>query len=133
MSEPEWAGNCNRTAWDSGSGSQSMRDRIEGAELAAEIVRLAEIDDVSLAKREGFFRGLKRLCDDNLPAPPKDDPRPVMTDEQAARFERQTVGFGRYAEHTWGEVPNSYIAWLHAQEIKLGAYLRSERGQRRQD
>ena len=56
-----------------------------------------------------------------------------MTDDEAKRYESQLLGFGTYGASTWGDAPTSHLVWLHEQNEKLGAYLRSDRGQRRQE
>jgi hypothetical protein len=122
------------TAEDINKTRRAIMDSKAGREALEELIDLADLNEQSDAFRRGFYRQMLKHAKSVLPeAPePQADKRPVMTEDEAKRFEDQTIGFGMYATHTWREVSNSYLTWLHEQEIQLGAYLRSNRGQARQ-
>lgn len=56
------------------------------------------------------------------------EPQHAMSDEEARRFERRTMEFGKYAGQPIGsEVPLSYLVWLDEQpdfRRELNRYLR---------
>jgi hypothetical protein len=80
---------------------------------------------------DGFAKAAREWADKQLGTAP--DALLVMTDQQAKAFEGRKVGFGEFAELTYGEAPIDRLAWYGDACVELQAYLRSARGQRRID
>lgn len=122
--------------------TQSTIDRINGKKLAESVMPfvLEEFEqfrtNYSDAFSEGFWGMIKEEAEKRLPPKETKKPpptRPTMTDDEAKAYERKLVGFGYHQDKTISDCPTDYLLWLNGQNENLGAYLRSERGQQRQD
>lgn len=111
----------------------AVSDRIEGREYAEELLGLSEAGNRSEAFQMGFWRAVANIATEHHQTPSTKPQASTMSDDEAARFERRKIGFGRHADVTYGEVPIGYLIWLHGSSVELSKYLRSDRGQRRQD
>lgn len=116
--------------------SKSVIARIEGKKAAQEILAAAKPSPRKKKEfQEGFWREIAREAaawradyDDAC----ESVRRPVMTDEEARKFEKTSIGFGKNAGRTYAECPMDYLLFLASKSEPLLAYLRSERGQARQ-
>lgn len=58
---------------------------------------------------------------------------PVMTDDEAAAYEKELCKMSAHSGRPMGEVPIGFLVAVGEHGRRLSAYLRSERGQRRQE
>lgn len=115
----------------------SLEANTRGRQLALEVVALA-VDQVADEPADvacRFWEVVAQEAQKRLPArlvkPDRDSP---MDDQEARRFERQTMRFGQHHGKQIGDVPLSYLVWLDEEgrgfQAALHRYLASERIQR---
>ncbi len=109
-----------------------IEQRIKGRRLADNLLSVIEGDTFTHEAIRGFWSQMLDRCPEQFkPAPPPAEKLLTMTDEQAARFESQTIGFGAHSGQVYRDVPIDYLTWLSDQTLPLQAYLRSTRGKQR--
>lgn len=107
-----------------------LRDNIE-ARCRAEQMR-----DLIGDETPRFWEELARLAQEQLPPVPAPvDPFAAMDEQEAIRFERHALTFGKHAGESVGVVPCGYLGWLAENDfaIDLRRYLKSARFKVRQD
>lgn len=117
--------------------SPSVVARIEGKQSAKEFLEANKgVGKKCQAFQEGFWREIAREAaawraehDQACDVPAR---RPVMSDEDARKFEQTQIGFGKNAGRTYDECEIGYLLFLASKSEPLLAYLRSDRGQARQ-
>ena len=57
----------------------------------------------------------------------------TMSDDEAHRFGRTEIQFGKLAGTQYRDVPIEYLCWLADSALRLQSYLRSSVGRRRID
>lgn len=85
--------------------------------------------------QDTFLEHLAPLVWKQTTPEPEVVPSLPMDDEDAKRFEKALVSFGKHEGCPVGEVEIGYLVWLEERSgfsRNLNRYLRSERGQRRQ-
>lgn len=115
----------------------SLASNVKGKKLAHEVLALA-LDTVAgepadVASR--FWEVMAAESQKRLPADrPKANPGGPMSDQEAKRFEQQTMRFGQHGGKQIGDVPLSYLVWLDEEGRRFHAdlhrYLASELIQR---
>lgn len=109
-----------------------LKQIIEGRRLAGELLSILDGDTFSGDKCRGFWAEMLDRCPEHFkPSTPPTEKLLTMTDDQAARFESQTIWFGAHSGTMYRDVPIDYLTWLSDQTLPLQAYLRSWRGQQR--
>ena len=104
--------------------------------MAADLVR--EHPDAAVEVTRTFFTTIRDAIDVLMPRPkvaePITGPRP-MTDDEARKFESESMTFGKYGGETIGNVPCDYLIYLDENPFaaKLRRYVASERFQRHQE
>lgn len=121
----------------------SIAENVEARKAAEEAISLvselgAELGlDVSAKVR--YWDEIQRLIEEIRGAREASGihtPLDTMTDEEARRFERSKMKFGKHSGEQIGEVPIGYLLWVHEEftfERDLARYLKSERGQKAQE
>lgn len=104
---------------------EAIRQKVEGRRYAKEIFSAFNVDEETLEFREAFWLQVLEL----VPIPE----HLSYKEEEAKRFEQTVIGFGAYSAHTYGNCPINYLILLSGATERLGAYLRSPIGQRRQE
>lgn len=120
--------------------SPTIRERIRGKQDAKSAMELLaeffpKFDGEPAAYVNGFWEAVVEEGLSHLPSKPSVEAvsRPKMSDDEATRFEKRKLGFGKHADETYGNCPTEYLLFLAARGEELSAYLRSRIGQQRQD
>lgn len=116
--------------------TDKIKARIAGRNHAVEVLGMIEIpDEHAESFCDAFWKAVKSFAEDRLPntEKPERPSRPTMSDEEAKRFENRTIHYGEFSGRQYSDVPIERLVWYHEQSEQLGAYLRSEIGQRRQE
>ena len=116
-----------------------IKANIVARDEARNAVELLEEEAQRHAEPIRFWGELIKLIREHLPGLIPDvevmQDRP-MGDEEAEAFERESMKFGKHQDTQIGEVPIDYLVWMEEQDDfrrELNRYLRSERGQQRQE
>lgn len=84
-----------------------------------------------------FWETLIQLAEERLPPKPVPvDPYPPMADDEAAKFERWVMPYGKHGGKPMGDIPVGYMCWLTDGDDVVKAarrYVRSKRFSERQD
>lgn len=115
------------------SKDNSIRDRITGRKEAESLIELAEVDGKSPAFAKGFWRAMAIMAGGHHKEPEEKPVSPVMSDDESKRFEKRLMPFGMHMGKQMNAVPIEHLVWLHERNERLTRYLRSDRGQRRQE
>lgn len=105
-----------------------QKERITARQDAVELVAMAT-EQVSENYRAGFAVGLREMADIILG--PVETGLRIMSDKEAADFERKMLKFGIHRDQPIGHVPIGYLTWIADANLELQAYLRSSVGKRR--
>ena len=106
--------------------------------LAANIAARREAEEILELigeKPVRFWRALAFQVKAKLPPEPEPEQPELMSEEQALRFERTRVPYGKYQDCDVDMVPTEYLCWLiDGNEFtnNLRRYLKTERFKRRQ-
>ena len=104
--------------------------------MASDLVR--EHPEAAVEVTRTFFTTLRESIDVLMPRPKAAGPiagtRP-MTDDEARKFEAETMTFGKHTGDAIGDVPADYMIFLDENPFaaKLRRYVAGERFQRIQD
>ena len=75
---------------------------------------------------EAYLDGVARECLDYARHLITEPPQLItMTPEQAERFGRERITFGKHAGTEYRDVPREYLEWLADEALKLQSYLRA--------
>ena len=120
----------------------SIEDNIaarKAADEAFELMRLSikEADISPEAMAVAWQRVHTEIGSVMLPtfAEPEPTDSSVMSDQEAKRFERSTMTFGKHEGEQIKDVPMSYLLWIDGDEFRadLRRYLRREEVQQEQE
>lgn len=105
--------------------------RVQGRGFAEEWLEAADLE----GKTADYIRGFWCELYDRMPEVAKPTPHvPMlrfMDEEEAKRFERKEIAYGRHQGQQYGDVPITYLTWVADSATELQAYLRSVRGRER--
>ncbi len=120
----------SQETWLNAQKNWFTQQRIDGRKRAEELLSLADIKIESRPLQEGFARAMREYADGIFGDPVEKVVR-VMADSEAIEFEAEHVGFGKYKDDPYGSVDIDYLAWIADKNLRLQAYLRSDRAKQR--
>jgi hypothetical protein len=105
--------------------SWAIQERIKAREFFETCMGLMP-EDCSMQFKVAFAKQCRFFADSIL-----GEPLQTMNSEDAAKYEQNQLGFGKYSDLKIIDVPIAYLTWVSDQNLTLAAYLRSNRGQER--
>lgn len=108
----------------------STQERIEGRKFAEEMIDLLPTDRSPFVLAAALR--LRIFTDEVLGLAKPETGLLTMNDQQAEAFEREKITFGAHIGKAYRYVPLDYLAWLSDSNLRLAAYLRSDRGRKRE-